>query len=128
MYYCQDCDYEFLYAEEVEERHNFENPPFEKIAVCPNCKGTKFSKIENRYCKYCGRKLKENMHDYCTKECKRRGEIMWREQARRKNLYEKNSLISVTRKLEEYNKSHNTKYTYGIFVSKILNKTTGQVQ
>ena len=128
MYRCQDCDYEFLYSEEIKEPPNLPVPPYESIAVCPNCKGENFSKIENRYCKYCGRKLKPDQNEYCAKECKRKGEIMWREQARRKNLYEKSSLTSVTRQLEAYNKSHNTNYTYGAFVSKILNKKVQEAQ
>ena len=122
MYQCQDCEHEFLYSECIEETHGLSFGPYEKISVCPYCKSQKFFKIENRYCKYCGRKLKSNELEYCSKECKRKGETMWREQARRKNLYEKSSLISVTRQLEEYNKLHNTKYTYGTFVGKILNK------
>ena len=90
MYRCQDCEFEFLYAKQHEEHHQQTEPPFEKLCVCPNCKSTNFSKIKIRYCRFCGRKLKANMSEYCTKECKMRGDIMWREQARRKNLYESN--------------------------------------
>lgn len=127
MYQCQDCDYEFLYSDSITERHNMQSPPYEKISVCPKCKSQNFSELRNRYCKYCGRKLKENETQYCSKECRRKGEIMWREQARRKNLYEKSSIISVTRQLEAYNKAHNTKYTYGTFVSEILSKKKQEV-
>ena len=48
MYRCQDCDYQFLYADSLVDRHNLENPPFEKIAVCPNCKGRNFSEIKRK--------------------------------------------------------------------------------
>ena len=120
MYRCQDCEFEFLYAKQHEEHHQQTEPPFEKLCVCPNCKSTNFSKIKIRYCRFCGRKLKANMSEYCTKECKMRGDIMWREQARRKNLYESNSLVAVTRELESYNRKNHTNYTYGIYVGKIL--------
>lgn len=122
MYRCQDCDYQFLYADSLVDRHNLENPPFEKIAVCPNCKGRNFSEIKKHYCKYCGRSLKKDVTEYCSDYCRKKGEKMWQEQAVRKNLYNQNSLVSITRELEEYNKKHKTNYTYGTFVSKVLSK------
>ena len=88
--------------------------------ICFKCK--KNIDDDSHYCKYCGRSLKKGVLEYCSSECRKKGEIMWQEQARRKNLYQQNSIISVTRKLEEYNKTHNTNYTYGIFVGKILSK------
>lgn len=127
MYQCQDCEHEFLYSEGIEEKHNLTSGPYEKISICPNCKGQNFFKIRNRYCKYCGRKLKSDENEYCSKECKKKGEAMWREQARKRNLYENSSVVSVSRQLEAYNKLHNTKYSYGIFVSKILNKNAKEV-
>lgn len=122
MYRCQDCEYEFLYAKTIEDQHSLDNPPFEKIAVCPNCKGRNFSEIKKHYCKYCGRSLKKDVLEYCSNDCRKKGEIMWKEQARRKNLYNQNSIISIAKELDEYNKKHNTNYTYGVFVAKILSK------
>ena len=120
MYHCKDCGFEFLYADTIIERHTLDSPPFEKIRVCPNCKSYNFDKAKTPHCRCCGRRLKSAELEYCSKECKIRGEFMWREQSRRRQLYENSSLVSIVRQLELYNKQHKTHYTYGNFVGKIL--------
>lgn len=120
MYRCKDCGFEFLYAEKLSEYHNLSSPPFESIKICPNCKGNNFYEIKIPHCRYCGKTLKHNENEYCTAECRRKGEIMWSQQAKRKNKYEQNSLVRITKELEKYNRKHGSLYTYGIYVAKVL--------
>lgn len=124
MYHCKDCGFEFLYAATTFERHGLALPPFEKMQVCPNCKSHNFEKSKISHCRCCGRRINKANAEYCSKECKTKGEFMWREQARRRKLYENSSLISIARQLDEYNKQHKTHYTYGNFVGKILTDNT----
>ena len=124
MYHCKDCGFEFLYADTIFERHGLALPPFEQIQVCPNCKSRNFERTKISHCRCCGRRINKANTEYCSKECKIKGEFMWREQSRRRKLYENSSLISVTRQLDEYNEQHKTNYTYGNFVGKILSKNT----
>jgi DNA-directed RNA polymerase subunit RPC12/RpoP len=50
-YKCDHCGREFEEPDFVEETHGLENPPYEKIAVCPYCKGY-FEEVYE--CKICG--------------------------------------------------------------------------
>ena len=49
MYKCNNkkCGHIFEYAHTVKEIHNMNIPPFERIAVCPNCGSDDFSEIRN---------------------------------------------------------------------------------
>lgn len=50
-YQCHECDRSFEEPDFVIETHGFELPPYEKMAVCPYCKGY----FEQMYqCKICG--------------------------------------------------------------------------
>lgn len=44
-YFCKRCERYFDDVKIYEERHGFEYPPYEKIAVCPNCEGDDFFKF-----------------------------------------------------------------------------------
>ncbi|MEE1026527.1 MAG: hypothetical protein U0L55_05945 [Acutalibacteraceae bacterium] len=48
MYYCNGCRRHFSSPEIYIERQGFSEPPFERIAVCPNCKDTNFNCDERR--------------------------------------------------------------------------------
>ena len=49
-YQCHECDRQFDKPDFVTETHGFELPPYEKMAVCPYCKGY----FEEMYqCKVC---------------------------------------------------------------------------
>ena len=50
-YQCHECDRRFEEPDFVIERHGLDTPPYEKIAVCPYCKGY-FEEMQE--CKICG--------------------------------------------------------------------------
>ena len=120
MYRCKDCKKEFLECITITERHGLSEPPFEKLPACPVCKSTAIVKNVPVHCRFCGRTIKNGNGEYCSKECKRSGELMWREEQKRINNYENSPLIRAVRDLEKYNKEHNTNYTYGYYVANIL--------
>ncbi len=119
MYYCKDCEYEFLSAESRTERHRLDCEPFEKIWVCPRCKSSNIEKVRVKHCKYCGRRLADNKREYCNGYCKEKGQFLWEQQAKRKRKYEKSSLVGIVREIEKYNQTHKTKITYGKYVALI---------
>lgn len=49
---CHECDRRFEEPDFVTERHGLEAPPYEKIAVCPYCKGD-FEELKQ--CEICGK-------------------------------------------------------------------------
>ena len=50
-YQCHECDRRFEEPDFITETHGLDTPPYEKIAVCPYCKGY----FEEMYqCKICG--------------------------------------------------------------------------
>lgn len=50
-YECHNCGKRFEEPHIIEERHGLDTPPYEKIAVCPYCKGY-FEEMQE--CKICG--------------------------------------------------------------------------
>jgi DNA-directed RNA polymerase subunit RPC12/RpoP len=50
-YQCHECDKRFEEPDFIVEKHGLETPPYEKIAVCPYCKGYFEAMYE---CKICG--------------------------------------------------------------------------
>lgn len=114
MYRCQDCEKEFLYVEVVFERHNLDTPPFERVKLCPYCHSNNFSEMTEYFCMSCGSKLRDKT-EFCSPACRKRGmEILKREEQRRDFL--KNSpIMRSLKEVEEYNKAHGTKYSYGVY-------------
>ena len=112
MYCCTDCKKEFEYVEIVFETHGMETPPFERIKRCPFCHSTDILERESRHCKFCGSRLKEN-GEYCSSRCKKAGEIYYAAQQKRKTEFLGSPVAQAIREVEEYNKIHGTKYSYG---------------
>lgn len=117
MYFCLDCGYTFSHALKLYENHGLSTPPYEIINVCPSCKGQNFRQKKLNYCHYCGTKLKKGQTYYCSAECKQKGEKAWRKERARKKLLVDSSLYKRVREIEEYNKKHKTKYSYGQFTA-----------
>ena len=122
MHCCKDCGHEFTYCDYIEEDHTKEGIAYEKIRVCPNCKSSNFTEQEAQHCRCCGRKLPRGTQEYCNSLCRRRGELMWQEQAKRRNIKYKSPIELIIREIEEYNKAHNTNYSYGFYVGNILKR------
>ena len=56
-YQCHECDRQFEEPDIITEAHGLDTPPYEKIAVCPYCKGY----FEEMYqCKICGEYFTED--------------------------------------------------------------------
>ena len=118
MYICQDCGLEFSNPEYITETHLLDLPPFEVIRVCPNCKSSNLKKPQVLHCHCCGRRLPYGVKEYCNSLCRRRGELMWQEQAKRRNIKYRNPLERILREVEEYNNKNGTRYSYGMYVAK----------
>ncbi len=39
---CKDCNKHFRLPEFYDENHGLDNPPYERVSVCPNCKSSNF--------------------------------------------------------------------------------------
>ena len=121
MYFCLDCGYAFMHALKIYESHGLTSPPYEVINVCPSCKSQNFREKSTNYCHYCGTKLKKGQADYCSKECKIKGEKVWLKESKRKKLLVDSPLYKRVREIDEYNLKNKTKYSYGQYTA-ILKK------
>ncbi len=54
---CNDCNAFFKNADFYDEKHGLNNPPFEKIPICPRCKSSNFTSFN----------LKMDKFDICEK-------------------------------------------------------------
>lgn len=120
MYYCKDCKSKFENFKTATERHGLDCPPYEKIDVCPYCMSENIEEYTVKHCRYCGARLKRLDGVYCNNECRRKGEKLWRIETKRRKQLAQSPINITVKKLEEYNKLHNTNYSYGQFVSIIL--------
>ncbi len=112
MYYCQDCEREFIKLKKLSETHSLYFPPYEEFYVCPFCNSGRVSKIPVQHCACCGAKIK-NSEKYCSEECRIRGEYLWAKQRREKDYWQNHPLYVAVREVEEYNKQHGTHLSYG---------------
>lgn len=117
MYCCTDCKKEFEYVEIVFETHGLDTPPYERLRRCPFCHSVNIEECESRHCKFCGSRLKDNT-DYCSARCKKAGEIYYAAQQKRKREFLNSPVADAVREVEEYNKTHGTKYSYGQYFAK----------
>ncbi len=119
MYYCTDCK---IFVEDPK----FKNLKIEgrkgKRALCPICSGA-LTENTPLYCRYCGTKLSGTEADgFCTETCRRLGRRLWTKEMRRRKKIKDDPIARVLRMLTSYNREHNTRYSYGQFVSLVLPK------
>lgn len=115
MYYCQDCKKEFEFVEVVFQRHGLDNPPFERLKLCPFCHSDNFKELTGTHCRYCGSKLSIK-GDYCSIYCRKIGEKLWEKETNEK-FERKKSLLQLTlQEIDSYNKSHKTRLSYGQYI------------
>ncbi len=112
MYCCQDCGKIFRKYKVITEKHNLTAMPYEEINVCPFCFSTNITKKQVNYCKCCGARMyKEG--DYCNNTCRRRGEMLWEKERRKKQAWLEHPLYAALKEVEQYNKEHGTNLSYG---------------
>ena len=75
-----------------------------------------------RHCRYCGARLKDSSLEYCDKNCRIKGQRLWAREQRRRRRWLSNPIGRMVLQVENYNKTHNTNYSYGQFVSLCLPK------
>ena len=122
MYYCKNCGKEFLKPEKIYETHRLSDTPFELFYICPYCKSQNFHEKNLSHCRCCGSRLPKGQNEYCSDSCRNKGEKLWlRELKKRKNQLS-SPLQMIVRECTEYNKAHNTKYSYGQYVAIIRPK------
>lgn len=51
-FFCNRCHRIFISPEFYDEKHGLDNPPFERVAVCPVCRGDDFLKFDAAVEKY----------------------------------------------------------------------------
>lgn len=56
LYYCTECNKEFVYTRKNIEHHGLDSPPYEEIECCPFCDSTSF--INSIECCVCGNTIK----------------------------------------------------------------------
>ncbi len=122
MFICNACGTEFSEAKILIETHGLTSPPFEKISVCPFCASSNFRETVFSHCRCCGARLRENEMGYCSDACKEKGEALRRKELKRLKERYNSPINEILRKRDEYNLSHNTRYSYGQFVAIIMPK------
>ena len=126
MYECQDCGCRFQAGIVKIEKHNLDTPPFETRGVCPQCESDNYVELMRYHCRCCGAKLSEKETEYCSAACKKRGELLWERQRKRRRLQSETALYSFVKEIAEYNSINNTDYSYGQYVALVENKRRKQ--
>ena len=122
MYRCQDCEKNFSSAKRIYDENTADSPPYEKHLVCPYCESENIGFIKVYHCRCCGARLPFGVTDYCNEKCKKRGQKLWNREQKRKNQLKFDPIYIMTEMVDDYNKKHNTKYSYGQFVALVLPK------
>lgn len=117
MYICLECGYRFEYPLQLKEKHDFSNPPYEKIWVCPRCQSGNFEKREIKYCRACGARLSGDKTDYCTEACKNNAKKLWRKEIARKKRLSDSDIFRIVREIDSYNHNNKRKLSYGQYVA-----------
>ena len=120
MFICNDCGCEFEKPDFLTEKHGLDSPPYEKICVCPKCQNTNYKKIA-QYCKCCGAKLSLSQKDFCSEACRTKSQKLRMSEQKRLKLIQDSFVYHTVREVEEYNRKHKTRLSYGQFVA--LSKT-----
>lgn len=120
MYRCKDCGKNFHTPKIITERHNLEQPPYEKRFVCPECQSGEITENVNRYCRCCGAILRDGAEEYCDRFCRRRGQKLWENERRRYRRYNLSPLSKTVAQVDEYNRTHGTHLSYGQYVAYVL--------
>ena len=117
MYYCTDCK---MFIEDPKFKKRREKGKTVSHALCPVCKGELIVSAPE-YCRYCGTRLTGDEKDgFCTDNCRRLGRRLWTKEIRRRKKIKDDPIARILRMLTSYNREHNTKYSYGQFVSLVL--------
>ncbi len=122
MFYCKDCGFEFEKPLMLFEKHNLDTAPFEELTVCPACKGQNIKEKNVTHCRCCGARLSDGLVDYCSENCRENGIKLRKIENRKRKVRLESPLNTLVRQVEDYNKKHNTKYSYGKYVALIQPK------
>ena len=122
MYYCKNCGFEFEEPEKTYETHIFSDTPFEVLYLCPNCRSSNFREKNITHCRCCGSRLPAGCIEYCSESCRQKGEKLWKNELKRRRKDMCDPLNIIVRECSDYNKTHNTDYSYGQYVALIRPK------
>lgn len=89
------------------------------MRCCPLCKSTNIHEKNLTHCRCCGAKLTHG-GEYCSEDCRIRGEEMWRRERLHRRLVNANPISRIIKETEAYNKAHGTDYSYGEYVAYVL--------
>ena len=110
MYECKDCKAEFeTPVIDYETRDERCRP----VTYCPKCMSLNISYIESYYCAFCGAVRVAKGEVYCSDSCRRFGEEIERRMAERRAKIKDFEVTKAVAEVEEYNRTHGTKYSYG---------------
>lgn len=112
MYRCTDCKSKFEYPEIVCESLEMKEPPYRRLIRCPFCKSGEIEKEEVYHCQNCGVRLPDK-GKYCSAACRQTGERLYAEQMKRRGEFLASPVALAVKEVEEYNKTHGTRYSYG---------------
>lgn len=128
MYYCKNCGAEFLEPEKTYETHIFTDTPFELLYICPSCKSGNFHEKNLTHCRCCGGRLPTGQNEYCSDNCRSKGEKLWKKELKRRRNQLTDPLNMIVRECKNYNEENGTRYSYGQYVAlirpKILKENT----
>lgn len=94
------------------QRHDLTLPPWEAVLRCPKCKSTELKHIPKTFCGFCGQETKEGKK-YCNHICEKLGEEYRKKQEEKRRLIQQFDVTRAIAEVDEYNRLHNTDYSYG---------------
>ncbi len=122
MYYCKSCNKRFENPILKTETHRLNFPPFERLYLCPFCQATNFEEVKTTHCRCCGARIIEKQGEFCSDRCKIRFEKLHKAEYKHKKQVNDSAIYKFLREVDQYNKQHNTKYSYGQYVAHIKPK------
>ncbi len=117
MYKCKKCDAVFNYCDIFMERFYPNVLPSAVRKHCPSCKSDRVTLYDGKYCACCGVAIDE-WQEYCSAECEHTAKILREREEKRKRLVRSLEISVAVREVENYNREHGTRLSYGEYFAK----------
>lgn len=117
MFKCKKCGAVFNSCDTFMERYYPTVLPVSGHKHCPECKSDRVGLYEGKFCACCGIRIEE-WQEYCSPDCERLAKILKEREEKRKKLVRSFELSLAVREVEDYNRTHGTRLSYGEYFAK----------
>ncbi len=117
MYKCKKCGAVFNCYDIFMERYYPSVMPSVPAKHCPSCKSEKVTVYDGKYCACCGIVIDE-WQEYCSAECEHTAKLLQEREEKRKRLVRSFEISLAVREVEDYNREHGTRLSYGEYFAK----------